>query len=553
MTSQRFGSGLFMLTLTFVVLVAALSAASDNNQKEQDSRQKQAGSEQNQGDPLQRPLSEKQKKRNAKAMKQELAEPYKRFVQDVILIISQEELEAFAKLSNDEERDHFIENFWALRDPTPDTPENEFKDEHYRRLQYANDRFAAGVPGWRTDRGMIYIKFGPPDEIESHPSGGSYERPMEQGGGTISTYPFEVWRYRHIDGIGDDINIEFVDDCQCSAYRITINPEDKNALAHVPGGQPPVNAGLQSQQNSKEFDRLEQYFKLHQQVDLKFKGLREQVTHTITTNPLPFDVRADFLKGSWDTVLVPVTIQIQNRELTFERKEGVARGVVNISGRVSTMTGRVAQSFEDSVSVEVPADLLEKSMQNRSIYWKALPLHSGRYLMEVVVKDIKGDRVGSLSKAITVPEFGDEKLSASSLILADKMEKVARANVGAGFCVIDDIKVCPRVEPADGKPAGFRRDQRVNFWMQVYNLGIDEQSKKPSATIEYDVVNIATNKPVAHIVESTDKRGDLGDKITLGQSMPLASLEPGTYRLTIRVNDNISRRTISPSASFRVQ
>jgi len=369
----------------------------------------------------------------------------------------------------------------------------------------------------------------------------------------MSTYPFEVWRYRHIDDIGDDINIEFADDCQCGAYRMTLNPEDKNALAHVPGGQPPINSALQSQQNSKEFDRLKTFFDLQRQAQLKFNGLREEVNVRIRYHILPFDVRTDFLKSSLDTVLVPVTIQVQNKDITFESKDGVTRGVASIFGRFTTMTGHVAQSFEDPVTIEVPADLLEKSMQNRALYWKALPLHPGRYLMEVVVKDVKGNRMGEVSKAITVPAFGDEKLAASSLILADKMEKVARTNVGSGFCVIDDTKVCPRVEPGNGKPADFRRDQRVNLWLQVYNLGIDGQSKKPSATIEYDVVNIATNKPVAHLVESTDKRGDVGDSITLQQSMPLASLEPGTYRLTIKVNDNISRQTIAPSANFAVQ
>jgi len=549
MISVRLLSRFSAIALGLLIFTApAWAQSSADTTKEQSSDQKQVTVKQSEADPLKRPLSKKQKEKNAKALREELAKPYKQFLQDVIYIITQEELDAFAKLSNDEERDQFIEIVWHRRNPTPDSPENEFKDEHYRRLTYANEHFAAGVPGWRTDRGMIYIKFGKPDEIESHPSGGTYQRPIEEGGGMTSTYPFEDWRYRHIDGIGDDINIEFVDDCQCGAYRMTMNPEDKNALAHVPGaGQQPMANGLQSQQNSKEFDRLEQYVGLLRQAEFKFKGLKEHVFHIIGTGPMPFDVRTDFVKTGSDAVLVPVTIQVRNKDITFETKDGVARGVVNISGTVSTMTQVVAQTFEDTVSVEVPAELLEKTTQNRSIYWKAIPLRPGRYLMDVVVKDMKGDRISSLSRALTVPEFGDDKLASSSLILADRIEKVSTKSV------IDDTKVCPRVEPSDGKPAGFRRDQKMNFWMQVYNLGIDEQSKKPSATIEYDVVNIATNKPIAHMVESTDTMGKVGDKITLERSMPLASLEPGTYRLTIKVNDNVSKQTIMPSANFAVK
>jgi GWxTD domain-containing protein len=92
----------------------------------------------------------------------------------------------------------FIEQFWLRRNPNPDSPENEFKDEHYARIAYANEHFAAGKPGWMTDRGHIYIAYGKPDSIDSHPSGGSYERPMEEGGGKTSTFPFEVWHYRYL-------------------------------------------------------------------------------------------------------------------------------------------------------------------------------------------------------------------------------------------------------------------------------------------------------------------------------------------------------------------
>ena len=135
-----------------------------------------------QADPLKRPLTEKQKKANAKALKQELGSTYKKWLnEDVRWIITPEELSAFKQLSNDEERDQFIEQFWLRRDPTPDTVENEYKEEHYRRIAYANEHFPAGKAGWMTDRGRIYIVFGPPDEIDAHPSGGQYNRPDGRG------------------------------------------------------------------------------------------------------------------------------------------------------------------------------------------------------------------------------------------------------------------------------------------------------------------------------------------------------------------------------------
>ena len=314
-----------------------------------------------------------------------------------------------------------------------------------------------------------------------------------------------------------------------------------------------LGPGMQSELSAKEFDRLEQFYKLQRPPQIKFKELDEIVSHKIRYNLMPFEVHSDFVRVTSDTVLVPVTVQVQNKDVTFENKDGVARGLVNIYGRVTTMTEKIAQTFEDTVGIDVPSELLEKTLPNHSVYWKALPLRPGRYRMDIVVKDVKGDRVGTWSKAITVPEYSEDKLASSSLILADVMEKVPSKSVGAGTFVIGDTKVRPRVEPADGKPASFKREQRMNFWMQVYNLGIDTQSKKASATFEYDVINTATNKPVAHMVESTDKMGNVGDQITLEKSMPLNTLAPGTYRLSIKVNDNISKQTISPSAVFAVE
>ena len=113
-------------------------------------------------------------------------------------------------------------------------PENAFKQEHYRRIKYTNDRFGTKIPGWKTDRGRIYIQYGPPDEIESHPSVGTYTRPPEQGGGQTSTYPFEQWMYRYIEGIGKNVIMEFVDTTLTGDFRMTMDPREKEALASLP-------------------------------------------------------------------------------------------------------------------------------------------------------------------------------------------------------------------------------------------------------------------------------------------------------------------------------
>jgi GWxTD domain-containing protein len=529
------------------------------------------------GDPLKRTVEEKRKKENAKLLKKELMSKESRdwLNKDVRWIITDEEKKAFMQLSNEEEREQFIEAFWDRRNPNPDSEDNEFKDEHYRRIEYANERFAAGMPGWMTDRGRIYIVYGPPDEIESHPSGGSYQRPIEEGGGNTSTYPFEDWRYRYIEGIGQEVIVEFVDDCMCGAYEMTMDRSKKDALLHTPGAglttyeemgmankADRFNGGLErlgtgplgaAQLQSKQFDRLEQFAKLNSAPAIKFKDLAAAVGHHITYNPMPFDVRIDFVKITSDTVLVPVTVQLKNRDITFTNKEGVQHGVVNIFGRVTSLTGKVMQTFEDTVVADVPAELLPRETENSKIYWKSVPLRPGRYKLDVVVKDINGDRVGTKSQLILVPDFSEEKLANSSLILADVVEPVPTRSIGSGMFVIGTTKVRPRVATTDGKPASFKRGQKVNFWMQVYNLSVDGKTHRPSATFEYDIVNAATNKAVVHAVESSDKMGNIGDQVTLHKEVAAANLDPGMYRIQIKVSDNISKQTVDPSATFAVE
>ena len=529
-------------------------------------------------DPLKRPTNEKQKKKNERARKQELSRPYKKWLEeDVVWIITDEERAAFKQLSNDEERDNFIEAFWQRRDPTPDTEENEYKEEHYQRIAYANEHFAAGVPGWKTDRGRIYIVYGKADEVDSHPSGGTYERPMEEGGGETSTFPFEDWRYRYIEGIGQEVIIEFVDTCMCGEYHMTLDRSEKDALLMTPNagltlyeqmgmankssrfsgnGLERLGLGPQSSMlQTKEFDRLEQFAKLQAAPKVKFTDLEEAVNSKIILNPMPFDVRADFVKITSDTVLVPVTIQMRNRDITFVNKEGVQRGTVNIFARLTTLTGKIVQTFEDTVQVDVPAELLPRTAENASVYWKALPLRPGRYKLNIAIKDVNGDRKGLWSRSIVVPEFSDDKLSTSTLIVADQMEPVPTKAIGTGSFVIGTTKVRPRVAAADGKPALFKKDkdQKLNFWMQVYNLGLDEKTHKPSATFEYEITNLATNKQVIQKTETTDSMGNIGEQVTLQKSIVAANLQPGTYKINIKVNDNISKQTINPSAVFAVE
>ncbi len=528
-------------------------------------------------DPLKRPLSDKEKLAQQKNLRQELKGVYKKWVdEDVRWIITDQEMQAFKSLGNDEERDQFIENFWLRRNPNPDSPDNEYREEHYARIAYANEHFAAGKPGWKTDRGHIYIAFGKPDNIDSHPSGGNYERPMEEGGGNTSTFPFEIWHYRYIEGIGDNIDVEFVDSCMCGDYHMTIDRSEKDALKHTPGaGQTlyeqmgmakqadRMSGGLEQlgtgpmsqQQQSKQFDRLDTYAKLTAPPVIKFKDMESFMTTSkiLTGPPFLFDVRTDYVKVTNDTILVPVTLQIKNSDITFTTKEGVAMGTVNILGRVSNLNHKAIQTFEDTVSVQVPSELLARKKNDLSVYWKSLPLRPGLYKIDIVIKDVNNpDHIGRWQRSLNVPRYDDDRLASSSLILAGSMERVPSRDIGAGNFVIGDTHIVPRVPTSIASPVTFHRAQSLNFWMQVYNLGIDEKSKQNGATIEYQILDLATNKAVLQTQELTVKTNPNADQFTIEKSLPLASLQPGKYQVNIKVNDGVTKQQIAESAPFIV-
>jgi GWxTD domain-containing protein len=529
-------------------------------------------------DPLKRRLSDKERFKQQKELKGELHGVYKKWVdEDVHWIITDTELQAFKSLGNDEERDQFIEQFWLRRNPNPDSPDNEFREEHYARIAYADEHFAAGKPGWRTDRGHIYIAYGKPDSIDSHPSGGSYQRPQEEGGGETSTFPFEIWHYRYLEGIGDNIDIEFVDTCMCGDYHATIDRSEKDALKTVPGagltqdeqtgqskkadrfsggGLEQLGKGPMSSMNqSKQFDRLDTFAKIFAPPPIKFKDMEQFLTTSriLTGPPFLFDVRTDYVKVTNDTILVPVTLQLRNSDITFSNKDGVAMGTVNILGRVTNLNHKPIQTFEDTVSVQTPSELLQRSKNNYSVYWKSLPLRPGLYRIDIVIKDVNNpDHVGTWTRSINVPKYDDDRLATSSLILADQMERVPSKDIGAGNFVIGNTRIRPRVSSGVAVPVTFHRAQSLNFWMQVYNLGIDEKSKKNDATIDYEVTDMATNKAVLQTQESTTKLSPNADQVTLEKSMPLASLQPGKYKVTIKINDGVSKQQVAESAPFTV-
>ena len=488
--------------------------------------------------------------------------------EDVSYIITNEERTAFKALKTDEEREQFIEQFWLRRDPTPDTVDNEFKEDHYARIAYANERFASGIPGWKTDRGRIYIIWGKPDEIESHPSGGTIDRPIEEGGGQTSTFPFEVWRYRYIEGIGNEVLLEFVDPSMSGEYRLTIDPNEKDALLHVPGAgltfdeqffgrdkadrisgltNPTNTSALGNTSRMNPFDRLQLYANIFKPPEIKFKDLEAIVTTKLSYNLLPFRFRTDFVRVTEDSVLTPITILLQNKDLAFQEQQGIHRAMIHVYGKITGVNGRVAPSgvFEDTISQDIPDALFKQGLDSASIHQKIIPLRPGLYKLDLVLKDINSGNVGTVSQRLQVPRFPDDKLQLSSLILADLVENLPPSQIGSGSFILGSNKVRPNVND------DFRHDRSLNLWFQVYNLKLDEASKKPSATVETLITK--NGREVKRDVEQASELSNAAAQMTLSKTVSLKDFEPGEYSVQVKVTDNLTKDVIASAEKFTVR
>ncbi|HYE16214.1 MAG TPA: GWxTD domain-containing protein [Pyrinomonadaceae bacterium] len=539
-----------ILSLALALGVALSAAPAALAQKDK----KQSGDS---GDPMSRERKVRNEKRDV--FKNWLAE-------DVSYIITDEERKAFKKLVTDEEREQFIEAFWRRRDPDPDTEVNEYLEEHYERVAYANQHFSSGIPGWKTDRGRIYIMYGPPHERETHPSGGAYERPSYHGGGSTTTYPFEVWFYRYLPGIGSGIEIEFVDPTGTGEYRIARSPDEKDAMLHIPGAGLTLMeqlglankadrvagyggfgyTGPGAREQDSPFSRLILYTDLQKppQVNdvLEKSLLATTSTGAVESSALDVDARVDFFRASDERVMTALTIQTDNNDLTFKDVGGVQQARVNIYGRVTSVAGRRVTSFEDPVTTEASVEELTTMKDRKSAYQRVLPLAPGNYKVDLIIRDIHSGVQQIKSIGFEVPKYTPQKLGASSLVLAIKLQ--ALNDQLPGMFTIGPYKVIPNLS---GK---YNRGQDVGIYMQVYNAGIDQTTLRPSVDVEY--VLAKDGKEVFKQAEDWRGLSDSGQRLTLARLLPTDGLSAGEYELSVRIRDRVSGQSLQPSSKFTV-
>lgn len=517
------------ILLAFLVCGLAASQPQQANQRKETKQSKQTPDDQ------------------PRKIKAERNDAYTRWInEDVAPIITDAERKAFAKLKTNEEREQFIKIFWQQRDPDPDTEQNEYRERYYERIAYANEHFSSGIPGWKTDRGRIYIKFGKPDEIEAHPSGGQYQQTAYEGYGTTTTYPFEKWFYRYLPGVGSGVEIEFVDPSGSGEYRIARDANEKKALAHVPGAgssSAELPGGDQFREGSPF--AIGQLAALEKPPEIEYRnGNGGRIgTPKIDDNTLDFGIRADYFKLSDGRVLTAFTVQTENRDIVFKDSGGLQTARLNIFAEIITPTYRRVGAFEDSVTTSAtPAELTE-AKERSSAYSKAVVLEPGPYRADIIVRDVLSGAAGIKQFGFQVPKYEDNKLATSSMILAAKLENM-EGRLAVGQFVIGQTKVIPNMTGV------YHRGQPVGVYLELYNAGIDQTTLRPSVDVEYALLK--NGKELYKQVEDWRGIGDSGQRLILARLVDTRGLALGEYDLTIRVHDRVSGQELAPAAKFTV-
>jgi GWxTD domain-containing protein len=318
--------------------------------------------------------------------------------EDAVYIISPQERCAFLRLSTDQERAQFIEAFWARRAPDPTSLDNSFELEHYERIAFADEKYGGRISGWKTDRGRIYILFGPPDSIESHRAGEKNDQPTEVGPQTFP-YPAEVWHYHHLRGVEEDVGVTFLDPDGSGNYRLSLSPEGKEEPIFATSEKLPRSGG--GEVNKKSSQSIVLFVGQMPTPQVQFKDLEACVSARIIRNQVPFNHRIEFSKATDATTLARISIYPAGEQPNPTGNSNASVGIFEVFGRISERSGWIVRTIEAFISL----DGRKNTARAEGHFIAALA--PGTYRLAIAVKNMVNGEVGTLGTPMQVPTYDE--------------------------------------------------------------------------------------------------------------------------------------------------
>lgn len=476
-------------------------------------------------------------------------------------IITKSEDEAYKDLETKEERSRFIETFWLRRDPTPGTPGNEFRSEFWRRVRRATSLYGRQTPkpGWLTDMGKIYILFGPPDEISRD------EMNMERRDIT-------VWIYRNTPSVGEsDFKaganqvIAFAEDGS-GEYRLTAEPSKvANVWEGLPDPQPPTGqmAAFRAQQRAFQA-AMADYIGLTDPVIRSHGGpvtggslgltmtlsrlqkppeeweLDSEVRTREFFGSLPFRARADFFRQDDGRAEVLLTVAVKSVSVTYRTTATGEEPAVEPVGAIFDSTGTTQVLSLDQAGGFRPAPgNAGAGLDDDLLYQARFVLPPGTYRARLTILDEVSGRSSTSETPLSVPDFGAQGLTISSVSLAREIDRSGQGDSGYR---IGSLRVVPRLGNV------FRAGEELAFYYQIYGARLAPETGKPSLDVSY--VFMASQGEEVQEIGRVDFQGQAAD--AHGYALPLEGWPAGDYIVRIEIADSLAETEASRDLAFRI-
>ncbi len=556
-------------------------------------------------DPAAQEKKETEKEKDKPAPK--MSKKYEKWLnEEVVYLISENERDVFKALKTDEHREGFIKTFWKRRDPTPDTPVNEFREEHYRRITFADRNYFEGKAGWRSDRGRVYIMFGPPDFFETNPGGG---RGFLLGVNAPSAeFPAEIWTYREIPGLKERVgrvDFTFINHYGAGSWQLASNPALANALRNVSlparyagyndmplqdghqttavtsaavGAQQFAPSAIEQLQIMAELTKSRGEVLEELERSERLRRLRGIVESKASLTGLSFHTRESYLAGNEGMTTIPISLEVAAKDLGFRRVEDRYQGMVNFYIEVKNDRGTAYQA-SDRLEMNLKEESYRRRFADFYQYKQRLNLKPGKYFLHLVVWDEYDGNVGYVDRWIEVPAFPPQDLSLSDIILARDIRKVENKTQELAMDVQNipalkalektNLKVPDKISMANSRGGPFlfgnmdvnpntmseyAQDSDLLFFYQINNPTYDEASGTARVRVENQIwkgntlVAVIDDLPEVQIPIAQKSAGALNSS----GKHSLADLAPGSYTLRARVEDLFSRKTAEKRVDFKI-
>ena len=458
-----------------------------------------------------------------------LSEASRQWLEEVVpYIVTAKEKEVFLSLPTEADRGRFIETFWKERDPNPQTPENEFKIEYYKRIAAANKLFGTGgIAGWRTDRGKIYILLGPPKEIQRD------SNPQPQGGTLVSVFPGpkETWQYWGLPNPNLPYNMEFVFLDKFGTGNYTLD----NTFRVDSGRNTPFDSSALTYQ----FDYQELMAEAQKNPFEGFDKLREIITTQVSYTNVPFGSEVFYLKGAGKKTLIPLAIEISTAALASKMIEAREFFSLTLVLEVSDTLGRRVLEKSRDLNFRTAAPESASAPRKPFNFGTALELDPGRYTLHLLVLDNFSGKVGTSHEQLAVPSFEGQELALSSVLLSSEVAEDVRSREGQ--------RAPETAAPRAGR--AFGRHEELNVYYEVYNLSLDPATGQNKFRAEYSFLQGGAplvQVPPSAITPTADK--DCRVRI----SFRLQNFKPGEYVFRATVTDELLGKSVVRETSLAI-